>query len=294
LVIRLFFTVYFSLFTFHCLTACGVDINENLGKIRRVQIISIVADPPETTPGSEVTLTAAAVDPENWGTGEDQMVYSWVFFYLDPDDPLDLTVDPMSLNLSDLVDFLAICPQTSGCELELGAGNPWTFTLPDRSPEAVTAYSVFLMVADSVSTLARLMQGEEVTGKFDLAVKGIKVSEGEELNHNPVIDAVTASPAEYNEFTAGFRVDPEEKILLTARAFDLDVGDELAYRWWILSGRLEDDNLEQVEWKSPEQPGRYPVFLVVRDKVNNEPIGGQAAAEITIEVIEPMPGPPAP
>jgi len=277
------------------LTACGADIRDTLGKIRRVQIISIVADPPETSPGSSVCFQATTVDPESWGTGNDQMVYYWVFFYLDPSAAINLNIDLNNFNLSDLVGFLAQCPETPGCEIMIGEGNPWTIQLPDRKPPEgkFIPYSVFLLAADSAATLASVIQGQEVTGKYDLAAKSVKVSERTTVNHNPIIQMISVSPA--TEVSPGrFRVGPGEMTTLATQAIDPDEGDtlSLSYRWWILQGRLEDDNLEQVEWKTPTEPGLYPVFLVVRDKVEEEPKGGQTAAGVQIEVVESMPGPP--
>ncbi|MCX5866679.1 MAG: hypothetical protein NT009_04220 [Proteobacteria bacterium] len=276
------------------LMACGADIRDTLGKIRRVQIISIVADPPEAGPGNSVTFQATAVDPETWGTGNDQMVYYWVFFYLDPSAAIDLNIDLNNFNLSDLVGFLAQCPETPGCEIMIGEGNPWTIQLPDRKPPEgkFIPYSVFLLAADSAATLAAVIQGQDVPGKYDLAAKSVKASENPTVNHNPIIQTISAPPAVPEGTPGRFRAKPEEKVTLIAQAIDPDEVDLLSYRWWILKGRLEDDNLDQVQWTTPKDPGFYPVYLVVRDKVEKEPKGGQTVAEIQVEVVEPMSGPP--
>lgn len=276
------------------LIACGVDIRDTLGKIRRVQIISIVADPPETSPGSSATFQATVVDPETWGTGNDQMVYYWVSFYPDALTAVNLNIDLNNFNLSALVGFLAQCPETPGCEIVIGEGNPWTIQLPYRTllEGQSIPYSVFLLAADSAATLASVIQGQDVTGKYDLAAKSVKVSENPTVNHNPIIQTISAPPAVPEGTPGRFRAQPEEKVTLIAQAIDPDEGDVLSYRWWILKGRLEDDNLDQVQWTTPKEPGLYPVYLVVRDKVEKEPKGGQTVAEIQVEVVEPMPGPP--
>jgi len=280
------------------LTACGADIRDTLGKIRRTQVISIVADPPEASPGSQVTFQATVVNPETWGTGNDQMVYYWVFFYLDPSAAINLNVDLNNFNLSNLVEFLAQCPETPGCEIMIGEGNPWTIQLPDRKPEEgkFISYRVFLLAADSAATLAAVIQGQDMTGKYDLAAKSVKVSEKTELNHNPAIQTISAPPAIQDASMVNFQVGPGEKVVLTGKAFDPDEGDTIFYRWWILKGRLEDDNLDQVQWTTPKEPGLYPVYLVVRDEVGEkpkeEPKGGQTVVELIFEVSEAMPGPP--
>ena len=270
------------------LGACGTDLNKNLGKIRRVQTVSIVASPPEIGPGGTVTVTATSVNPDNWETAQDEIVYYWVFFHLDPDASLDVSLDVMSLSLTELTEVLEDCPDIDGCEFEIRPGNPFTFTVPDRSPGAdgFFSYSVFLLVADSDATLQLLLNGEEMAGLYDLAAKGIRVTEAQTRNRNPVIEDMSVPDAISRDMTTGrYRVSPEQDLTLSATASDPD-GDDIAFRWWIIDGRLEDNNRETVQWKSPESPGEYPVYLVVRDKIGDEPKGGQVAEKMVIEVIE--------
>ena len=278
------------------LTACGVDVKKNLGKIQRVEIISIIADHPEAKPGDTVTLQATAVDPETWGQGNDQMVYYWVGFYPDAVTSLNLNIDLNTLNLSTLIGLLAQCTKNQVCQI--GGEKSWTVRLPDRTiPEGkAVSYSVFLLAADSAVTLATALKAQDVTGKYDLAAKSVKVSEKTEANHNPIIQTITAPPAIQDASLVKFQVGPGEKVILTATAIDPDEGDTLSYRWWILKGRLEDDNLDRVQWTTPEDPGLYPVYLVVRDEVGEkpkeEPRGGQTIIELKFEVLRAMPGLP--
>jgi len=269
---------------------CGADLSKNLGKIRRVQTISIIAVPPEARPGETVTLSALSVNPHNWPASQERLSYYWAFFYLDPSADIDITLDPTNLDLADLAEFITACPGIQGCELEFGPGNPRNLTLPGRDPEngeKFISYSVFLLAADSDETLVKLLRGEEVDGKFDLAAKGIKASESEEMNRNPVIEEVSVSGAISFDATGDrYLVHPDEEILFSALASDPD-GDDIAFRWWIIEGRLEENNLVEVTWESPGAPGVYPVYLVVRDKTGDEPKGGQAAIEVVVEVVEP-------
>ena len=271
--------------------SCGGinDLKKYMGMIGQFQIISIVTEPPETRPGNTVTLRATAVNPETWGTAEDRIVYSWVFLNLDTTSemPGGITFNINKFTFSDLTKILAQCPETPGCGLEVGEGNPWTVTLPDRVLEAGDSfsYNVFLVAADSAATVSALIQGQETSGKYALAVKTVKVSEVTQYNHNPVIQEFFCDPATRDVSSGRFQASPGETYTLHAQVTDLDMGDLVVYRWLILAGRLDDSNDEQVEWKAPEEPGLYPIFLVVRDKQIDFK-GGQAVAEILVEVSE--------
>ncbi|MDD5224977.1 MAG: hypothetical protein PHE84_13410 [bacterium] len=280
------------------IAACGVDVRDTLGKIRRVQTISIVADPPEASPGSSVEIKATVVDPETWRQGSDQMVYYWVALYPDALTAINFNLNLSDFKLSDLLNLLAQCPQPQECGIFISQGNPCTITIPDHKipEEESVPYSVFLLAADSAATLAAVIQGQDMTGKYDLAAKSVKVSEKTGVNHNPYIQEISAPPAIQDASMVNFHAGPGEKVTLTAKALDQDEGDTVAYRWWILKGRLEKDNLPEVEWTTPKEPGLYPVYLVARDEVGEkpkeEPKGGQAVVELTFEISEDMPGPP--
>jgi hypothetical protein len=271
--------------------SCGGidDLKKYLGMIGQFQIISIVTEPPEARPGETVTLRADAVNPKTWGTANDQIVYSWVFLNLDTNGemPGGITYNVNKFTLSDYLKILTLCPQTAGCDLRTGAVNPWTVTVPASVPGEGLAfiYNVFLVAADSAATISSLLQGEETTGRYALGVKTIKVSEDTQVNRNPVIQEVFCDPATRDVSTGRFPVSPGESYTLHARVTDQDQGDLMVYRWLILHGRLDSSNQEQVEWTAPDQPGLYPIFLVVRD----ESIyfkGGQAEAEIQVEVMD--------
>ena len=279
------------------LASCGgiSDLKKYLGMIGQFQIISIITEPPETLPGETVTLQAAAVNPETWGTANDQIVYSWVFLNLDTNGemPGGVTFNINKFSLSDYLKILSSCPQTPGCELQLGETNPWSVTVPAQVPGEGQAfiYNVFLVAADSAATISALIQGQETTGKYALGVKTIKVSQATQRNHNPVIQEVFCDPATLEVSTGRFRASPGETYTLHAQVTDVDMGDLIVYRWLILgfppapapTGRLDSSNQEEVQWKAPDQPGLYPIFLVVRDK-QIDFLGGQAEREIQVEV----------
>ena len=269
--------------------ACGgiSDLKKYLGRIGQFQVISIITEPPEVLPGETVTLRAAAVNPETWGTANDQIVYSWVFLNLDTNGemPGGITFNINKFTLSDYLKIFSLCPQTPGCELQLGDTNPWTVTVPAQFPGEGQAfvYNIFLVVADSAVTIQALIQGQETTGKYALGVKTIKVSQATQHNHNPVIQQVFCDPATLEVSTGRFRASPGETYTLHAQVTDVDMGDLMVYRWLILAGRLDSSNQEEVQWKAPDLPGLYPIFLVVRDK-QIDFLGGQAEREIQVEV----------
>ena len=271
------------------LSACGgiSDLKKYLGMIGQFQIISIITEPPEVRPGETVTLRATAVNPETWGTADDQIVYSWVFLNLDANGemPGGVTFNINKFTLSDYLKILSCCPQTAGCELQLGEVNPWTVTVPAQFPgegESIS-YNVFLAAADSTATLSALVQGQETTGKYALGVKSIKVSQVTQYNHNPIIQEIFCDSATRDVSTGRFQASPGETCTLHAQVTDLDMGDMMVYRWLILAGRLDSSNQEEVQWKAPDQPGLYPIYLVVRDEQIDFK-GGQAEGEIQVEV----------
>lgn len=273
------------------LTSCGGinDLKKYLGMIGQFQIVSIVTEPPEARPGGTVTLSATAVNPETWGTADDQVVYSWVFLNLDTNGemPGGITFNINKFTLSDYLKIITLCPQTPGCDLQTGAVNPWTVTVPASVPGEGLAflYNVFLVAADSAATISSLLQGEETTGRYALGVKSIKVSRATQYNRNPIIQRVFCDPATQDVATGRFLASPGVTYTLHAQVTDLDMGDLMIYRWLILAGRLDASNKEQVEWTAPDEPGRYPIFLVVRDK-QIDFLGGQAEAEIQVEVTD--------
>ncbi|MCX5860348.1 MAG: hypothetical protein NT056_10765 [Proteobacteria bacterium] len=273
--------------------SCGgiSDLKKYLGMIGQFQIISIVTEPPEARPGGTVTLSATAVNPETWGTADDQVVYSWVFLNLDTNGemPGGVTFNINKFTIKDFTRILTLCPETPGCDLQTGAVNPWTVTVPASVPGEGLAfiYNVFLVAADSAATLDAALdsikQGKEPVGKYALGVKSIKVSEDTQVNRNPVIQEVFCDPATRDVSTGRFPVSPGESYTLHAQVTDQDQGDLMVYRWLILAGRLDSSNQEEVKWKAPDQPGLYPIFLVIRDE-QIDFLGGQAEREIQVQV----------
>ncbi|MDD5224906.1 MAG: hypothetical protein PHE84_13050 [bacterium] len=269
--------------------SCGgiSDLKKYLGMIGQFQIVSVMTAPPEVRPGETVTLSAVAVNPKTWGTADDQIVYSWVFLNLDTNGemPGGITYNINKFTLSDYLKILSLCPQTPGCELQMGETNPWTVTVPAQVPgegESLS-YNVFLVAADSAATLSALIQGQKTTGKYALGIKSIKVSQATQYNHNPIIQEVFCDPATQDVSTGRFQASPGETYTLHARVTDLDAGDLIVYRWLILAGRLDSSNQEEVKWTAPDDPDLYPIFLVVRDK-QIDFLGGQAEREIQVEV----------
>lgn len=268
---------------------CGglSDLKKYMGMIGQFQIISIVTEPPEVRPGDTVTLKATVVNPETWGTTGDQVAFSWMFLNLDTsvEMPGGVTFNVNKFSLSDYLRILALCPQTAGCDLQLGDTNPWTVTVPGQVPGEGESflYNIFLVAADSAATIQALVQGQETTGKYALGIKSIKVSLDTQINHNPVIEEVFCDPASLDLSTGTFPASPGESYTLHAQVSDVDMGDILVYRWLILAGRLDSSNEEEVKWKAPNEPGRYPIYLVIRDEQIDFK-GGQAVAEILVEV----------
>ena len=289
--------------------SCGgiSDLKKYLGMIGQFQIISIITEPPETLPGQTVTLRAAAVNPETWGTANDQIVYYWVFLNLDTNAemPGGVTFNINKFSISDFQNLFLQCPQTPACDfnstkccMQVGEGNSWDVTVPDRVPETGTAlyYNIYLVAADSAATLSALTQGQETAGKYAFGVKSIKVSEATQYNHNPVIQEIFCDPATLDVSNGRFRASPGETYTLHAQVADVDMGDLIVYRWLILgfppahapTGQLDSSNQAEVQWKAPDGPGIYPIFLVVRDEGMitgaTDFLGGQAEREIQVEV----------
>ncbi len=104
-----------------------------------------------------------------------------------------------------------------------------------------------------------------------VAIVGLMVGCGEQINHDPVIQSITATPDS--------PVRPEQTVTLTVTATDED-GDELTFTWNTTVGQLSATTGETVVWTAPNGAANGTVTVVCDDDH-----GGQAQASKAVSSI---------
>ena len=237
------------------LFACGDDLPEDW-EIRDYRLLAVVSEPPEVSPDGAVVLTVADFDPEGR-----PVRYAWRLCLF---------------SLGSAVNFECADPSL----LRPLSGNGPT-TQVDFSPDGLNLralYETFGPVPDAAGQPRTLSDGFYVyvevvatseSGKVERAYKRVWIRDGEDLNTNPDPVGWRIDDAPPAPVPAGETVKLMLELGDAPREVDPDGFTETyLYQWLCVEGWLDADILPgaAVDYETPERPGTYPVFVIVRDR----------------------------
>lgn len=194
-----------ALFAMGMLAGCLDDLPD-VGKVDKLRVLAVVADPPEAGPGDEVTLSALVVDPEGR-----EISYKWAAC-LAPEQETGFGASPdtatsggngYSTNVPPTCVDLATDPETGS--QDLGTAATATVTIPEDflSDDAFTALyglpaglpaaitGVLKSIAGANMTISlRVKAGETTLDTF----KRVNISTSADKNKNPANVVFHLSP----------------------------------------------------------------------------------------------------
>ena len=239
-------------------------------EISRYQVLGVVANPPEVDPDGTVELTITDFDP----AGE-AVTYHW---------------SVCLFSFGSLTNFKCIEEQLE----QVIEGDGPTVTL-DFGPEGLNLralYGIVGPIPDAAGEPQTLEDGFDVyvhvvsgtaSGPERSTFKRVRIRDGDQLNTNPVargftIDGQPPAPVEPGQ-TVDIRIVPDE----SDREIDQDgVEEGYLYQWFLYGGSLKVEFGiigSVIEYTAADEPGVYPVFVVIRDRR-----GGTAIEHLEITV----------
>lgn len=218
-------------------------------QIDKTRILAMKVEPPEVSPGEIANMTALVVNP-------DGSVYQ----------------DTVAWGVLSNEDFRTMGEGNIPADIFSPAGSPlspWPFSVPEDMQSAYGPYNPNGVILSVILAIQPATENSSLNPLIGLKSFVVSDRPESERHANPILEKIEAFLSDgaqiQSDDNGNFAVYAKTKV--TLKAVVPGSTNAFTYHWFsTINYKRFDVNLKPTAyWTAPDEPGKYPVYCVVRD-----------------------------